>query len=111
MVTGVMHGPQTDIFLLIESTQVFSMIQTASSAMIISLFFEAGLVYTRDMIAKGKLICCGTDRYLIYYLNEYSGYSELGFQQQWADLLLKDFIPIFKEARCNYFRILAKRLW
>ena len=60
MVAGVMHGPLTGIFLVMEVTRGYSMILplmlTASSAMVVSSFFEIGSVYTQDLIKQGNLI-------------------------------------------------------
>ena len=70
MVAGVMHGPLTGIFLVMEVTRGYSMILplmlTASSAMVVSSFFEIGSVYTQDLIKQGSLIKRGTDRYLLH---------------------------------------------
>jgi len=111
MVTGVMHGPLTGIFLVMESTRGYSMILplmlTASSAMVISSFFEVGSVYTRDMISKGNLIRRGTDRYLLHYMN-IRDILDQDFNTVDPDLLLRDFIPIFQQARRNYFPVIEK---
>ena len=80
---------------------------TASSAMVVSSFFEAGSVYTRDMITQGSLIRRGTDRYLLHYMN-IRDILDKDFNTIDPDLLLKDFIPIFKKARRNYFPVLEK---
>ena len=111
MVTGVMHGPLTGIFLVMESTRSYSMIlplmHTASSAMVVSSFFEAGSVYTRDIISQGSLIQQGTDRYLLHYMN-LRDILDQDFNTVDPDLLLKDFIPVFKHARRNYFPVIEK---
>ncbi len=109
MVTGVMHGPLTGIFLVMESTRGYSMILplmlTASSAMVISSFFEAGSVYTHDLIAQGSLIRRGTDRYLLHYLN-IKDILDRDFDTLSPGMLLKEFIPVFKQARRNYFPVI-----
>jgi len=111
MVAGVMHGPLTGIFLVMEVTRGYSMILplmlTASSAMVVSSFFEIGSVYTQDLIKQGSLIKRGTDRYLLYHLN-IGDILDKDFITIREDLLLRNFIEEFKKARRNYFPVLNK---
>ena len=109
MVAGVMHGPLTGIFLVMEVTRGYSMILplmlTASSAMVVSSFFEIGSVYTQDLIKQGSLIKRGTDRYLLHHLN-IGDILDKDFITIREDLLLRNFIEEFKKARRNYFPVL-----
>ena len=109
MVAGVMHGPLTGIFLVMEATSGYSMILplmlTASSAMVVSSFFEIGSVYTRKLIKQGSLIKRGTDRYLLHHLNIVD-ILDKDFITIRENLLLRDFIDEFKKARRNYFPVL-----
>ncbi|MDP6488536.1 MAG: chloride channel protein [SAR324 cluster bacterium] len=109
MVAGVMHGPLTGIFLVMEATRGYSMILplmlTASSAMVVSSFFEIGSVYTQDLIKQGSLIKRGTDRYLLHHLN-IRDILDKDFITIPEGLLLRDFIDEFKRARRNYFPVL-----
>ena len=111
MVAGVMHGPLTGIFLVMEVTRGYSMILplmlTASSAMVVSSFFEIGSVYTQDLIKQGSLIKRGTDRYLLHHLN-IGDILDKDFITIREDLLLRNFIEEFKKARRNYFPVLNK---
>ena len=86
---------------------ILPLMLTASSAMVISSFFEVGSVYTRDMISKGNLIRRGTDRYLLHYMN-IRDILDQDFNTVDPDLLLRDFIPIFQQARRNYFPVIEK---
>ena len=109
MVAGVMHGPLTGIFLVMEATSGYSMILplmlTASSAMVVSSFFEIGSVYTQELIKQGSLIKRGTDRYLLHHLNIVD-ILDKDFVTISENLLLRDFIDEFKKARRNYFPVL-----
>ena len=109
MVAGVMHGPLTGIFLVMEATSGYSMILplmlTASSAMVVSSFFEIGSVYTQELIKQGSLIKRGTDRYLLHHLNIVD-ILDKDFITIRENLLLRDFIDEFKKARRNYFPVL-----
>jgi len=109
MVAGVMHGPLTGIFLVMEVTRGYSMILplmlTASSAMVVSSFFEIGSVYTQDLIKQGSLIKRGTDRYLLHHLN-IRDILDKDFITIQEGLLLRDFIEEFKRSRRNYFPVL-----
>jgi len=111
MVAGVMHGPLTGIFLVMEVTRGYSMILplmlTASSAMVVSSFFEIGSVYTQDLIKQGSLIKRGTDRYLLHHLN-IGDILDKDFITIREDLLLRNFIEEFKKTRRNYFPVLNK---
>ena len=109
MVAGVMHGPLTGIFLVMEVTRGYSMILplmlTASSAMVVSHFFEIGSVYTQDLIKQGSLVKRGTDRYLLLHLNIRDILDKDFFTIQ-EDLLLRNFIDVFKKSNRNYFPVL-----
>ena len=109
MVAGVMHGPLTGIFLVMEVTRGYSMILplmlTASSAMVVSYFFEIGSVYTQDLIKQGNLIKRGTDRYLLHHL-DIRDILDKDFITIREDMLLRDFVEVFKKAHRNYFPVL-----
>ena len=109
MVAGVMHGPLTGIFLVMEVTRGYSMILplmlTASSAMVVTYFFQIGSVYTQDLIKQGNLIKRGTDRYLLLHLNIKDILDKDFFTIQ-ENLLLRHFIDIFKKSKRNYFPVL-----
>ena len=109
MVAGVMHGPLTGIFLVMEVTRGYSMILplmlTASSAMVVSSFFEMGSVYTQDLLKQGNLIKRGTDRYLLHHLN-IKDILDKDFITIPEDMLLRNFIIEFKKARRNYFPVI-----
>ena len=112
MVAGVMHGPLTGIFLVMESTRGYSMILplmlTASSAMVVSSFFEKGSVYTQPLIKQGSLFRRGTDRYLLHHLNIVD-ILDKDFITIHEDLLLRDFVDEFKKAHRNYFPVLNNK--
>ena len=112
MVAGVMHGPLTGIFLVMESTRGYSMILplmlTASSAMVVSSFFEKGSVYTQPLIKQGSLFRRGTDRYLLHHLNIVD-ILDKDFITIREDLLLRDFVDEFKKAHRNYFPVLNNK--
>ena len=114
MVTGVMHGPLTGIFLVMESTGGYSLILplmlTASSAMIVNSFFESGSVYTRELIHQGVLIKRGSDQYLLNSLSlNIKAILDQDFVPIQDSLLLGDFISVFKESRRNYFPVLEEK--
>ena len=110
MVTGVMHGPLTGIFLIMESTGGYSLILplmlTASSSMVTSHLLDIGSVYTREMIARGDLARPGTDAYLLHHLNirDIMDTDCISIRE---DLLLRDFVEVFKQSHRNYFPVLS----
>ena len=111
MVTGVMHGPLTGIFLVMEATRGYSLILplmlTASSAMVVSSYFESGSVYTRELIARGHLMRRGTDRYLLHTLN-IRDILDRDFDILRDTMLLGEFVEVFKHAHRNYFPVVNK---
>lgn len=111
MVTAVMHGPLTGIFLVMESTRGYSLILplmlTASSAMLVSSYFEAGSVYTRELIAHGHLMRRGSDQHLLYNLDT-RDILDKDFIPVRDTMLLGEFVNVFKEAHRNYFPVLEE---
>lgn len=84
---------------------ILPLMLTASSAMVVSSFFEIGSVYTQDLIKQGSLIKRGTDRYLLHHLN-IGDILDTDFITIREDLLLREFVDEFKKARRNYFPVL-----
>lgn len=109
MVTGVMHGPLTGIFLVMEVTGGYSLILplmlTATSSMLISFFIDIGSVYTRELIRRGDLVKRGSDAYVLHHLN-IRDIIDLDFTTVPEGLLLGDFLPYFNRAKRNYFPVL-----
>ncbi len=110
MVTGVMHGPLTGIFLIMESTGGYSLILplmlTASMAMLVSHLLDIGSVYTHELIATGDLARPGTDAYLLHHLN-IRDILDTDCITIKENLLLGNFIEVFKESHRNYFPVLS----
>ena len=92
-----------------EVTRVCSMILplmlTASNAMIICYFFEIESVYTQDLIRQGNLVKRSADRSLLLNLN-IRDFLDKNFLTIKEDLLLKDFIDVFKKSHRNYFPVI-----
>ncbi len=111
MVTAVMHGPLTGIFLVMEATRGYSLILplmlTAGSAMVVSSYFETGSVYTRELIAQGHLIRRGSDQHLLYNLN-IKDILDQDFIPIRDTMLLGEFVGVFKTAHRNYFPVLEE---
>ncbi|MBF0239208.1 MAG: chloride channel protein [SAR324 cluster bacterium] len=109
MVTGVMHGPLTGIFLVMEITRGYSLILPlmiiASTSMLMSFFLEEGSVYTRELIREGHLVKRGSDAYVLHYLN-LREILDRDFTTVPEGLLLGDFVQYFKRSRRNYFPVL-----
>ena len=111
MVTGVMHGPLTGVFLVMESTGGYSLILplmlTASSAMVTSSFLEVGSVYTRNLIFKGDLVKRGSDQHLLRSLSrDFRDLLDHDFLAVRDSTLLGEFVEVFKKAHRNYFPVL-----
>ena len=111
MVTGVMHGPLTGVFLVMESTGGYSLILplmlTASSAMVTSSFLEVGSVYTRNLIFKGDLVKRGSDQHLLRSLSrDFRDLLDHDFLTVRDSTLLGEFVEVFKNAHRNYFPVL-----
>jgi CIC family chloride channel protein len=111
MVTGVMHGPLTGVFLVMESTGGYSLILplmlTASSAMVTSSFLEVGSVYTRNLIFKGDLVKRGSDQHLLRSLSrDFRDLLDHDFLTVRDSTLLGEFVEVFKKAHRNYFPVL-----
>ena len=110
MVTGVMHGPLTGIFLIMESTGGYSLILplmlTASSSMLTSHLLDVGSVYTRSLIATGDLARPGTDAYLLHHLN-IRDIMDSDCIPISENLLLGEFIEVFMKSHRNYFPVLS----
>jgi CIC family chloride channel protein len=114
MVTGVMHGPLTGIFLVMEATGGYSLILplmlTASSAMVTSSFLEEGSVYTRALIQKGTLIRRGSDQHLLRSLShDFRDLLDQDFVSIRDSLLLGEFVEVFKGAHRNLFPVIEER--
>lgn len=111
MVTGVMHGPLTGIFLVMESTGGYSLILplmlTASSAMVTSSFLEIGSVYTRGLIYQGAMVRRGSDQHLLRSLSrDFRDLLDRDFLPIQDSTLLGEFVEVFKQAHRNYFPVL-----
>ncbi|MBF0278146.1 MAG: chloride channel protein [SAR324 cluster bacterium] len=110
MVTGVMQGPLTGIFLIMESTGGYSLILplmlTASSSMLTSHLMDVGSVYTRSLIKTGDLARPGSDAYLLHHLN-IRDIMDTDCISISESLLLGDFIEVFKKSHRNYFPVLS----
>ncbi len=110
MVTGVMHGPLTGIFLIMESTGGYSLILplmlTASSSMLTSHLMDVGSVYTRSLIATGDLARPGTDAYLLHHL-DIRDIMDTDCIPISENLLLGEFIEVFMKSHRNYFPVLS----
>lgn len=110
MVTGVMHGPLTGIFLIMEATGGYSLILplmlTACSSMLVTHLLDFGSVYTRELIASKDLARPGTDAYLLHHLDirEILDTDCIPIKE---DMLLGEFIEVFKQSHRNYFPVLS----
>ncbi|MGK5091022.1 chloride channel protein [Deltaproteobacteria bacterium TL4] len=109
MVTGLMQGPLTGIFLVMEITRGYSLILplmiTASTSMLMSFLLDFGSIYTRELIKEGILVKTGSDAYVLHNL-DLRDMLDLDFTTIPEGLLLGDFIPYFKRSKRNYFPVL-----
>ncbi|MDH4121553.1 MAG: chloride channel protein [Deltaproteobacteria bacterium] len=112
MVAGVMHGPLTGMFLVLETTGGYHMILpvmiTTVTAMLVSYFFEEGSVYTRELIRRGHLASKGSDQHLLQTME----LKELMDQKQEVlheGMLLGEFVDVFKRAKRNIFPVVDKK--
>ncbi len=112
MVAGVMHAPLTGMFLVLEITGGYRMVLplmiTSVTSMIISHYFEAGSVYTRGIIESGQLVRKGSDSHLLegMRIEELLDAESVVIQD---DMLLRDFVNVFKKARRNIFPVVEHK--
>ncbi len=106
MLSGVMHGPLTGIFLIMEITRGYSLILplmlTSSSAMLVNYALEVGSVYTRELIERGKLARPGSDAYVLHQLNIRDILDKDCLVVR-DSMLLEEFLEVFKNAHRNLF--------
>ncbi len=111
MVAGLMHSPLTGMFLVLEITGGYRMILplmiTSVTAMLTSYYFDMGSVYTRGLMKEGYLARKGSDLHLLQTMRT----EELIDAESmviYDDMLLKDFIEVFKNARRNLFPVIDR---
>lgn len=108
MVTGLMHAPLTGIFLVLEVTGGYGMILplmiTSVSAMLVSYYFDVGSIYTKKLMARGLMARKGSDLHLLQTMKIRELIDNEVFLIR-EDMLLKDFIEVFKNARRNLFPV------
>ena len=116
MVAGLMHAPLTGMFLVMEITRGYTLVLplmlVSVTAMLTSYYFEAGSVYTRELIDRGELARRGSDRYLLQTMEprELVDREDIVLHES---MLLGEFVEIFKHAKRNIFPVVdAKtRTW
>jgi len=108
MVAGLMHAPLTGMFLVLEITVGYRlilplMIVTVVS-MLVSYYFEQGSVYTRELIDHGLLARRGSDQQLLQTMEtrELLDAEVIVLRE---DMLLGEFVEIFKHAKRNVFPV------
>lgn len=111
MVAGVMHAPLTGMFLVLEVTGGYSLILplmiASVLAMLVSYYFDVGSVYTRELILGGALARRGSDLHLLQSMQS----RELMDADPTViheDMLLGEFIELFKWARRNLFPVVER---
>ena len=111
MVAGVMHAPLTGMFLVLEVTGGYSLILplviASVLAMLVSYYFDVGSVYTRELILGGALARRGSDLHLLQSMQS----RELMDADPTViheDMLLGEFIELFKRARRNLFPVVER---
>lgn len=111
MVAGLMHAPLTGMFLVLEITGSYRLMLplmiTSAMAMLVSYYFETGSVYTRNLMAGGYLARKGSDLHLLQTMDS----KELIDQDSvtiFDDMLLKEFVELFKKARRNVFPVVDR---
>jgi CIC family chloride channel protein len=111
MVAGLMHAPLTGMFLVLEVTAGYALILpvmiVSVQAMITSLFFEEGSVYTRDLIGRGMLARRGSDLHLLQTMEprELIDAEVLVLHE---GMLLGEFVEVFKHAKRNVFPVVDR---
>ena len=112
MVAGLMHAPLTGMFLVLEVTGSYRLILplmlTSAMAMLMSYHFEIGSVYTRGLMRQGYMARKGSDMHLLQTMDS----KELIDQEAVTisdDMLLKDFVELFKKARRNVFPVVDRK--
>ncbi len=111
MVAGVMHAPLTGMFLVLEVTGGYSLILplmiASVLALLVSYYFDVGSVYTRELILGGALARRGSDLHLLQSMQS----RELMDADPTViheDMLLGEFIELFKRARRNLFPVVER---
>ena len=112
MVAGLMHAPLTGMFLVLEITSGYKLILPlmilSVMSMLISYFFEGGSVYTRELITRGELARRGSDQHLLQRMDatELVDAEDIVLHE---DMVLGDFVEIFKHARRNIFPVVERQ--
>ncbi len=111
MVAGLMHAPLTGMFLALEVTGGYRLILplmiTSVMAMLVSYYFDMGSIYTRDLKRKGFLARKGSDMHLLRTM-EIRELIDSDSAIIYEDMLLRDFVEIFKTARRNVFPVVER---
>jgi CIC family chloride channel protein len=111
MVAGLMHAPLTGMFLVLEITGGYRLILplmiAAVVAMLVSYYYDVGSVYTRELIARGVLARRGSDQHLLRTM-QLRELMDAETAVVYEDMLLGDFIEVFKGARRNIFPVLER---
>ncbi|MCZ6559189.1 MAG: chloride channel protein [SAR324 cluster bacterium] len=111
MVAGVMHAPLTGMFLVLEITQGYNLILplmiVSVVSMLLAYYFEEGSVYTRELVDHGLLAPRGSDLHLLRALDprELMDAEDIVLHE---DMLLGEFVEIFKKAKRNVFPVVEK---
>lgn len=111
MVAGLMHAPLTGMFLVLEITNgywlVLPLMLVSVTAMLVSYFFEAGSVYTMELIHKGELAKRGSDQHLLLTMDprELVDKEDIVLEES---MVLGEFVNIFKTAKRNIFPVVDK---
>ena len=111
MVAGLMHAPLTGMFLVLEVTGGYRLILplmiAAVLAMLVSYYFDVGSVYTRELIARGALARRGSDLHLLRTM-QLREMMDAETAVLYEDMLLGEFIEVFKRARRNIFPVVER---
>lgn len=111
MVTGLMHAPFSGMFLVLEITGGYRLILpvmiTSVTAMLVSYYFDLGSIYTRELIFEGSLHRKGSDTHLLQKFAIKELLDE-EISTIYEDMLLKDFLSVFKNAKRNIFPVLER---
>jgi CIC family chloride channel protein len=111
MVAGLMHAPLTGMFLVLEVTGGYRLILplmiAAVLAMLVNYYFDVGSVYTRELIAHGAFARRGSDLHLLQTM-QLRELMDAESAVVYEDMLLGDFIEVFKRARRNIFPVVER---
>ncbi len=111
MIAALMHAPLTAMFLVLEITGSYQLILplmlTSAMAMLASNYFEIGSVYTRNLMSGGYLARKGSDLHLLQTM-EIHELLDSNTAVISEDMLLEDFIEIFKKANRNIFPVIER---